>query len=427
MRKCPNCKTMLEDDELFCHECGAKQEVEEVSVQNEETTAPLEKKCIHCGETIEADSAFCPYCGKSQETEEVKTEEPQTKKPRTKKSKAKKPETEESQTEESTKEESPKDEPKVEEPKVEEPSKERTKTEESQPEEEPTYEWEEEKKSKAWIWILLILLIAGGAGWYFFTNSSQEESSESTVVEEKKSEPVQVDIEQEKEEMLAFVKEFYLHYLDENYLYAHVTELALKKLRRDYPYECEEGDCLATWIFQALPHGVDMELEEGPVITQLSTGMFKVDFKYSYMLDGQKQYEDRSVRLYVAMSDGEYKITTYDYNGNTNAPRNDEERMINEIPEGDYNLSLADMRMILHVHDAIVEGEYYFQAGSKVSTSTKFEGKADNGLKLHLRQWNSVNKNDLGYIDGTFDGKTFKGEYDKDGYRHNFEVYVGGE
>ena len=26
MKKCPNCKTMLEDDEMFCHECGAKQE-----------------------------------------------------------------------------------------------------------------------------------------------------------------------------------------------------------------------------------------------------------------------------------------------------------------------------------------------------------------------------------------------------------------
>lgn len=420
---------MLEDDELFCHECGAKQEVEEVAVQNEETAAPLEKKCIHCGETIEADSAFCPYCGKSQETEEVKTEESQTKKPRTKKSKAKKPETEESQTEESTKEESPKDEPKVEEPKVEEPSKEETKTEESQPEEEPTYEWEEEKKSKAWIWILLVLLIAGGAGWYFFTNSSQEESSESTVVEEKKSEPVQVDIEQEKEEMLAFVKEFYLHYLDIAYLKRNVTENVLKKLRRDYPYDCEDedDDCLATWIFSAYPHGADMELEEGPVITQINNGLYKVDFKYSYMSEGQKKYEDRSVRLYVAKSDGNYKITTYQYNDNSEAPRNDEERMISEIPEGNYNLSLADMRMILHVHDSIVEGEYYFKAGSSQSLSVMLHGKADNGLKLHLKQTSEVGGNDLGYMDGTFDGKTFKGEYDKDGYRHNFEVYVGGE
>ena len=27
MKRCYNCDTILEDDELFCHECGAKQEI----------------------------------------------------------------------------------------------------------------------------------------------------------------------------------------------------------------------------------------------------------------------------------------------------------------------------------------------------------------------------------------------------------------
>ena len=40
MKECPNCKTVLEDDEIFCHECGAKQEVEEVdSTANDEMIA----------------------------------------------------------------------------------------------------------------------------------------------------------------------------------------------------------------------------------------------------------------------------------------------------------------------------------------------------------------------------------------------------
>ena len=74
MKKCPSCNAIMEDDALFCGECGTKFEVEEVADQVEETIAPQEKKCIHCGETIEEDSAFCPYCGKSQTVEVTKRE-----------------------------------------------------------------------------------------------------------------------------------------------------------------------------------------------------------------------------------------------------------------------------------------------------------------------------------------------------------------
>lgn len=74
MKKCPSCNAIMEDDALFCGECGTKLEVEEVADQVEETAAPQEKKCIHCGETIEEDSAFCPYCGKSQDENVTKRE-----------------------------------------------------------------------------------------------------------------------------------------------------------------------------------------------------------------------------------------------------------------------------------------------------------------------------------------------------------------
>lgn len=144
MKECPKCKTMLEDDEMFCHECGTKQEIEEVAAQNEDTSAPLEKRCIYCGETIDEDSAFCPYCGKSQTVEEdVKEVEP------------------EQRVEEPQPEEEPvqKTEPKM------------TPAQEA-PGEQTTYEVEEETKSKAWIWILLAALILGGAGWYYFSGNS---------------------------------------------------------------------------------------------------------------------------------------------------------------------------------------------------------------------------------------------------------------
>ena len=71
MKKCTNCKTMLDDDELFCHECGTKQEIEESAVQKEETPALSGKKCFNCGEVIENDSLFCPYCGMKQIKEEI--------------------------------------------------------------------------------------------------------------------------------------------------------------------------------------------------------------------------------------------------------------------------------------------------------------------------------------------------------------------
>ena len=102
-------------------------------------------------------------------------------------------------------------------------------------------------------------------------------------------------------------------------------------------------------------------------------------------------------------------------------------RLIKEIPEGKYNLSLADMHMVMEVHDSIVEGYYYFKAGTSQTTNIDFAGKADNGLELHLNQ-RSVSGKDLGYIKGTFDGKTFKGTYDtEDGRWNEFVLYVGGE
>ena len=62
MKKCQNCGAEMEQDALFCHECGAKQEIEDAEVKLEEPTVE-EKFCVHCGKAIEADSMFCPYCG----------------------------------------------------------------------------------------------------------------------------------------------------------------------------------------------------------------------------------------------------------------------------------------------------------------------------------------------------------------------------
>ena len=384
---------MLEDDAVYCVECGEKQEVEEFAAQNEETATPMEKKCIYCGKSIEADCAFCPFCGKPQE--EKGHEMPNTK-------------------------ESSNEDEQVEGTYIKEESIEQDSDVENA-EDHPT---EKKKKSKVFLWILFALLIVFMGVWYFGNDILLGKYSSSDNDNESAEELKAAEERKKNEEMLAFVKDFYLHYKDDDdYVYNNVTKEVLKQLRRDNPYYCDDGDCLATWVFSAYPAGADMNLEVGPIITQHGS-IFLVTFKYSYIVNGMKKYEERSIRLYVEGNNGQYKIVAYNYDDKSQAPRYDKDKRISVVPEGKYNLSLGNMHVVLSIYDSKVEGEYYFKAGSSVGISINLSGKANNGLKLHLSQTNSVSGESMGFMDGTFDGKTFKGNYDKDGYKEDFEVYV---
>ena len=50
MRTCSNCGAPLDNDALFCTECGTK-------------AAPMGMQCPNCGAGVESNSAFCPECG----------------------------------------------------------------------------------------------------------------------------------------------------------------------------------------------------------------------------------------------------------------------------------------------------------------------------------------------------------------------------
>lgn len=50
MRTCSNCGAPLDNDALFCTECGTK-------------AAPIGMQCPNCGAGVENNSAFCPECG----------------------------------------------------------------------------------------------------------------------------------------------------------------------------------------------------------------------------------------------------------------------------------------------------------------------------------------------------------------------------
>ncbi|MBR5350600.1 MAG: zinc-ribbon domain-containing protein [Prevotella sp.] len=50
MKECPNCHAQIEDNSLFCTECGKP--------------FSQEKICPHCGATMDEDDVFCQNCGK---------------------------------------------------------------------------------------------------------------------------------------------------------------------------------------------------------------------------------------------------------------------------------------------------------------------------------------------------------------------------
>ena len=143
MKECVNCKAILEDDELFCHECGTKQGIEKAEAQAEETQESQGKKCIHCGETIDDDSMFCPFCGKQQDEPSSEAIKEEYKTP-----------------EEDKKTQNLKEAPNEEDIPVEEPS-------DNKQVKEPNIE-EDYSQFKKWIYIVLAIILLSVFGLYLY-------------------------------------------------------------------------------------------------------------------------------------------------------------------------------------------------------------------------------------------------------------------
>lgn len=390
MKQCSNCKTMLEDDEMFCHECGAKQNIEEEAVQ-EEQPAQDGVQCIHCGEIIEEDSAFCPYCGKPQ-LQEKKVEEQNV--------------------------DIGQDQPIT-------GQSERQPT--SNQQEEIAYEAYEEKMSKAWIWILLAVLLAGAGVWYFFFNQENEPivaeeegiieeigdsiySDEKEMVDEKPSSP------------LAFLEDFYKGEIgDEGYIEQNVTANVLNKLKRDnLDDDCK--DCLATWVFTAYPPGSDLYLEEGPIITKSKDGD-KYSIYYSYYTHGQsgRIYKPRGLLVSVTEIDGKYLISNYELVMPDIVQNQD---ALAKNLDGQYYLQ--DGHLFFHVikDGPELEVDFNFRDGTYVSATYEFSCVMNEENKFHS-EVHKLNGTLVGTIDGVIENGVIKVDINiNDNYRGSYELKV---
>ena len=356
-------KEQLEDDAIFCGVCGTKLEADDVQV--EETTESEEKFCIHCGKAIEIGSVFCPFCGGPQDVENVEEEHKEEPQPES-----------------------------VEPPRPE------------QPQEQPEY-YEEDENSIPWRTILVAVLIAAGAGWYFFirdtgdttpkdSKSSIEMKDNTPVVEEEKSEPTTP---------LAFLEEFYKGNLnDADYIKQHVTASVLNKLKRAYESDCPSGDCLATWVFSAYPPGSDLELEEGPIITESEDGKYSVYYKYYSLGQNGKRYNPRGLLVTITKIDDKYMISDYEL------VMPDIVQKPSDLTEGvDGQYRLRDGRMFLHLEKEgrNIEADFNFRDGTYVSATYTFSCSIDDENKFSSAVY-KMNGTHAGKIEGFLDKKVMK-------------------
>lgn len=167
---------------------------------------------------------------------------------------------------------------------------------------------------------LAICIIGGGLLiWQKYGNEKAEDNvlqeKEELVLQEKKELPVKINQEEiEQQEQVQFLEIFYkkLNYSEweelDNYVRKNVTSNALQTLRDEYDYECDDGDCLALWMF-SYEAGDDTDKLIERKIEALSENTFLVTNTWGYS-DGPAARFDYKVRLGIVKEGDSYKIDT---------------------------------------------------------------------------------------------------------------------
>ena len=199
MKKCPYCGSQIADECKFCSECGREY--------------PMGKTCRYCGASIYEGDVYCENCGKRID-EAVRVEDV----------------------------------------------------------EEVTFGSESESKSlKDYLPLIIgaiVVVCLLGAGWWYWDSSNKRATREKAIadsleiVRQDSIKAVKLKEEKEREEnerrsrlesCRNYVEKFYNEYErtenQDEYLRKHCTSNALNTLREEFDTECDNGDCLATWIF----------------------------------------------------------------------------------------------------------------------------------------------------------------------------------
>lgn len=175
MKKCPNCGAQVDDNSLFCTECGKQ--------------IPQDNVCPHCGASVNSGDSFCQNCGKS--LKEIPNSE--------------------------------------------------------------SISYEEEPKSgfkKYLPYILGGVILLGIIGYCFLTKD--DNSTDTIAIVDSANVEEAITSEQEIQAKKDFIEAFYQGFdqFNDSYIKKYVSPKALQILKDEYDYECEDGDCLATWLFK---------------------------------------------------------------------------------------------------------------------------------------------------------------------------------
>ncbi len=296
---CPNCGGCLNDGDVFCQNCGKR-------LDGQTKTSSIESPkriCSNCGASLDKDDVYCPSCGKKhgEITPSIETDVENN---------ACEVDKEIHSTASNT-------------TKITEDSVSRKDILEI---EEGYNPWKEYRIHI--IGGILVALLLGGCWWYYKTSTDRVENDKAIQQESQKlalqREKEKLDsIENAQKEELLFLENFYKElkeYSDsevlKSYIRKKVTDKALKTLKDEYDYDCEDGECLATWLF-SYEAGTDLDSLYDRKIEPVAKNTFLVTSTWGYS-DGSYSPSNYRVRLGIVKDKSSYKINTIKVERNNN-------------------------------------------------------------------------------------------------------------